>query len=93
MKTVIIFLKFKINLDDFKNNDKKKNLRGYFWEWSNELVNRMWSVYSLVWFLCLMAFQPSWVTQCQSHLWEKQQWYYSTDSWEEKGCLYVSKGH
>ena len=29
---------FKIKLDDFKNKDKKKNLRGYFGEKSDEML-------------------------------------------------------
>ena len=34
----------KIKLDDFKNNSKKKNLRGHFWEPSDELLNIIWFV-------------------------------------------------
>ena len=35
---------FKINLDDFRKNSKKKNLREHFWELSDELLNRIWSM-------------------------------------------------
>ena len=30
--------RFKIELDDIRNNGEKKNLSGYFWELSNELI-------------------------------------------------------
>ena len=32
-------------MGDFRNNGKKKNLRRYFWELSEELLNRIWSIY------------------------------------------------
>ena len=32
---------FKIKLDGFRNNGKKKNLRVHFWELSNKLINRI----------------------------------------------------
>ena len=35
----------KIKLDDFRKIDKKRNLRPYFWEQSDELLKRIWSVY------------------------------------------------
>ena len=28
-------------LDDFRNNGKKKNFRGYFWEQTDGLLNRI----------------------------------------------------
>ena len=34
-----------VKLDDFRNNSKKKNLRWYFWELLDELLNRIGSVY------------------------------------------------
>ena len=34
-----------IKLDDFRNNGQKKNLSGNFWELSDELLNRIWSIY------------------------------------------------
>ena len=34
-----------IKLDDFRNNDKKKNLRGHFWQLSDELLNKILPVY------------------------------------------------
>ena len=30
-----------IKLDSFRKNGKKKNLRGHFWELSNELLKRI----------------------------------------------------
>ena len=30
--------KINIELDNFRNNGEKKNLRGYFWELSDELI-------------------------------------------------------
>ena len=32
---------FKIELDDFRNNGKKKNLKRHFWERSEKLLNRI----------------------------------------------------
>ena len=37
--------KIKIELDDFRNNCKKNNLRGHFWELLDELQNGFGSVY------------------------------------------------
>ena len=36
---------FKIKLDNFGKNSKKKNLRGHCLELSDELLNRIWFVY------------------------------------------------
>ena len=36
--------KIKNKLNDFKNNSKKRNLKGYFWELLDELLNKIWSV-------------------------------------------------
>ena len=36
---------FKIKLDDLRKNGKKNNLRRHFWELSDELLNRIWSVH------------------------------------------------
>ena len=32
----------------FLYNDKKKNLKEYVWELSDELLNRIWSLYSVL---------------------------------------------
>ena len=32
---------FKIELDEFRNNGKKKKLSGHFWELSDEMLNRI----------------------------------------------------
>ena len=37
--------KIKIRLDDFRNDGKKKKLRGHFGELSDKLLNRILSVY------------------------------------------------
>ena len=37
---------FKIKFDDFWKKGKKKNLWGYFWKPSDEILNIIWSVYT-----------------------------------------------
>ena len=43
----------------------------------------------LVWFLCFMGYQPSWVGLFNTKT--IQQWYYSTHSWGDKWRPYLSK--
>ena len=40
---------------------------------------------SLVWLLCLMAYQPFRLFNAKAILLEEQLWYYLTHSWEDKG--------
>ena len=39
----------------------------------------------LVWFLCLMAYQPSWVINAKAIFPEEQRWCYLTHSWGDNG--------
>ena len=46
----------------------------------------------LVWFLCLMAYQPCWLFNAKVIILEEQWWYYLTHSWEDKGVHTFPKG-
>ena len=42
------------------------------------------SNFGFAWFLCLMAYQRSWVFHAKVILVEEHQWYYLTNSWGDK---------
>ena len=46
-KTIIVWKKIKIKLDDFRNNGKKKKFGEHFWELLDELLKKIWFVYGL----------------------------------------------
>ena len=66
--TYILFsLTFFISLYVFKVSDLTLSNTIYIWKRNKMWKPICWSIYILVWFLCLMAYQSSWVIQCQSH--------------------------
>ena len=48
--------------------------------------------FGLVWFVCLMAYQPLEVNNAKAIPLEEQSWYYLTHSWEDKGVHTFPKG-
>ena len=61
-------------------------------QWSTCLSYHSNLSFGLVWFLSLLAYQPSWVSQCQAILIEKQLWYFLTHSYRDKRVHTFRKG-
>ena len=52
----------------------------------------IFKILHMIWFLCLMAYQPSWDINTKAILLEEQHWHYLTLSWEDMGFNTFPKG-